>query len=124
MVVYVMVMLRSKFKLGRARDASGETSLHYAAARSTPDLARLLLKHGADVNSVDAMDQTPLHFAAIWSGQTKTPQFLIGNGALLNMEDKDGDSPFANRIDSYLSPGALTAPWPDAASLTCDGATN
>ena len=78
-----------------ARDASGETPMHYAAARSTPNLARLLLENGADVNSADAMDQTPLHFAAIWSGQTRTPEFLIGSGAKVNVEDKDGNTPLA-----------------------------
>src|SRR5262245_3252314 len=43
---------------------NNETLLHLAAGEDQPALAELLLQFGADVNAMDALDGTPLHFAA------------------------------------------------------------
>jgi ankyrin repeat protein len=41
----------------------GRTPLHMAAAAGKIELAQLLLEHGADVNAVDRIDQTPVKIA-------------------------------------------------------------
>ena len=78
-----------------AEDASDETPLHYAAARSTPDLAELLILFGADVNAADAIGQTPLHYAAIWNGGVRTSALLIAESAMVDVADKEGNTPLA-----------------------------
>ena len=44
-----------------AKDADGETPLHYAALNGHLDCVRFLLKDNADVNLTDAEGSTPLH---------------------------------------------------------------
>ena len=52
--------------LGRhqASDRDGRTALHLACASGDDDLARWLIKRGADVTSTDARGDTPAHLAA------------------------------------------------------------
>lgn len=39
------------------------TGLHWAAKRGHLDIVRILLQHGADVDSKDIIGRTPLYFA-------------------------------------------------------------
>lgn len=45
-----------------ARDADGQTALHYAVTKENLDVVRLLLKHGADAKVEDVHDKTPIHY--------------------------------------------------------------
>ena len=47
-----------------ASDPDGRTALHLACASGDDDLARWLIKRGADVTSTDARGDTPAHLAA------------------------------------------------------------
>ena len=56
----------------------------------------LLLEHGADVNSVDEMHRTPLHWAAGTSAALDSADavaFLLESRASVNPEDLAGDTP-------------------------------
>src|SRR5688572_5031416 len=48
----------------RQTDRSGWTALHLAAGSGRGEVARLLLKHGADPNAASVGGATPLHSAA------------------------------------------------------------
>ena len=48
----------------QASDHDGRTALHLACASGDDDLARWLIKRGADVTSTDARGDTPAHLAA------------------------------------------------------------
>lgn len=56
------------------------TPLHYAAALLSPEIARLLIAHGAQVDAEDAFGTTPLLAAAAGS-HTATVRLLIAHGA-------------------------------------------
>ena len=55
----------------------------------------LLLRHGADANALDLLGQTPLHYEAIWNGDTATTKLLIKLGADPNVVDKNGNTPLS-----------------------------
>ena len=48
--------------------------------------------NGADANAVDKNGQSPLHFAAEW-GNVKVAQSLINQGAKVNLQDSQLESP-------------------------------
>ena len=54
--------------------------------------ARLFLKHGAQINAVDAAGQTALHSAAVQRADDFI-EFLADNGARLDIKDKQGRLP-------------------------------
>ncbi|MBE7467217.1 MAG: ankyrin repeat domain-containing protein [Planctomycetes bacterium] len=74
------------------RDESGSTPLHYAACALRAEHVKLLLKHGADVNSADAQDRTPLMCAsdlrfASGPAYATTIRLLLEHGANANARD-------------------------------------
>jgi ankyrin repeat protein len=72
-------------------ETNGMTPLHLLVERGIKvegdavDLVSFLLKHGAEVNSRDKNNQTPLHQAIRWN-QFKTAGILLENGADANAE--------------------------------------
>ncbi len=70
----------------------GETALHCAAFWGRPDLARLLIERGADVNALTKRRITPLHSAARMSN-VKTARLLLENGAKIDAKDTKGETP-------------------------------
>lgn len=74
------LLLKGKAKVNET-DSSGMTALHHAAYKGNAELAKMLIAHGADVNS-DKHDHqySPLHFAAL-SGNINTVQQLLTAGA-------------------------------------------
>ena len=53
------------------------------------NIVKLLLGYGADINSRCRKDRTPLIIAA-YDGDTKMIQFLIDNGANIDLVDREG----------------------------------
>ena len=53
------------------------------------NVVKVLLSYGADINSRCRRDRTPLIIAAN-DGDTKLIQFLIDNGANIDLVDRDG----------------------------------
>ena len=56
------------------------------------DGARLCLQRGAQINAVDANGQTALHSAAVQRSD-EFIEFLVDNGARLDLKDKQGRLP-------------------------------
>ncbi len=63
------------------------TPLHVALDMGHVDIARLLLKHGADMNSRDNSRNTPLHLASEY-GHLETVRLLVERGANIDAEDR------------------------------------
>lgn len=63
--------------------------IHSACAISNYEIAHLLLKNGADVNSKQMQGVTPLHSAA-HNGQTKLAELLLDFGADIHAKTDDG----------------------------------
>ena len=45
------------------RDINDKTPLHYAALNGADDVFQLLVENKADIDALDAVGATPLHFA-------------------------------------------------------------
>ena len=63
------------------------TALHAVAATNDLDITQLLLRHGADVNSVDWRGRTPLLFASV-KGHLDVVRCLLEHGADANAKDR------------------------------------
>lgn len=72
----------------------------FNAAQYRPDLARVLIANGADVNATDKFGQTPLH-AAVGSGRIDLVELLISRGAAINAKDGNGETPLQRAKSSY-----------------------
>jgi ankyrin repeat protein len=100
-----------------------DTALHIAAAAHRVDLARKLVRAGADVTAPNRRGAQPLHYAAdglpgsaSWSpeAQAATVAYLIEAGADPNALDKSGVAPLhravrtrcAAAVDALLAGGA------------------
>ncbi len=78
----------SKFDVD-AKDNKGLTALHYAAGQDTPELTRLLLRYGANVNVQDLNGKTPL-MEACRLGHTDVAEVLCEAGADRTIRDNQG----------------------------------
>ena len=71
----------------RGIDRFGSKALHYATSNGHVDVAKLLIKNGADVNAVETCNRTSLH-AAAGNGHIDVVKLLIQNGADINTVDR------------------------------------
>ncbi|XP_033212325.1 transient receptor potential channel pyrexia-like [Belonocnema kinseyi] len=73
----------------------GETPLHVACGAQSLKCCELLLqKPEVDVNSLDEMNRTPLHYAIMANrSNIKIVELLLKHGALVNQKDGKGFSP-------------------------------
>jgi ankyrin repeat protein len=70
-------------QLVTARDKSGQSALHRAAAEGRPALVELLLTRGAAAETADYFHQTPLLLAA-FAGHLAVVQVLVNSGVKVN----------------------------------------
>jgi ankyrin repeat protein len=96
---------------------AGDTALHVAAAGNRHDLARSLIRRGADVGARNRRGAEPLHYAADGSpgsvgwdpgAQAATVACLIEAGADPNARDKSGVAPLHRAVRTRCA-GAVAA---------------
>lgn len=63
-----------------SKDCQGRTAFHNVATSNDIRFAKMLLKHGADVNGQNKSGDTALHLAAL-KGSVKMFNFLVSQGA-------------------------------------------
>ena len=79
----------------------GDEEVTEAEGRADPlDAVKIFLQAGADVNAVNAVGNTAMHYAA-QTGANRIVEFLAANGARLDVKNKDGKTP----LDLALAPG-------------------
>ena len=83
-----------------SKNAMRVRPLHSAIANRRTAIARLLIEHGADVNSTQADDFTPLHEAA-QNGLLEVTQGLLDRGAHVNVRLANGQTPLALAIEQH-----------------------
>jgi ankyrin repeat protein len=71
---------------------AGATPLHLVAEKGNRDMAKYLLKKGAQVDSLDYDGATPLHYAAQY-GSKEVAELLISKGANINALDNRHRTP-------------------------------
>lgn len=72
--------------LNPPKDEITITALHHASKNGHTDMARLLIRAGIEVNTIDPGAMTALHYAAK-SGHTDVANLLIDEGADVNAKD-------------------------------------
>lgn len=81
----------------RRRDHHGRTALFPAVEYSSPEVVRLLLDNGCDVNARDENGDTPLHYVKDSLVRHKESlaiiPLLVENGADINALNRNGQSP-------------------------------
>ena len=97
----VRELLGSDPSLATRRSSDGFTPLHYAAFFGTPEVAAVLLEHGADPGAVaeNEMRVQPLHSAAAVSA-TETARLLLDAGADPNARQEGGFRPIDAAVQS------------------------
>jgi len=111
-VTRALEMIRAGAEL-EASGQGGQTALHYAGWKNTPDLAAALLDAGANINARDSYDRTPLHYAACYA-RLPMIQLLADRGADLNAKAKGNATPLCyccttthlEAVSALLSSGA------------------
>ncbi|MEM7553771.1 MAG: ankyrin repeat domain-containing protein [Cyanobacteria bacterium P01_A01_bin.84] len=82
-------------ELGKGRNPRYKTALMFAVERGHLEVAKVLIKAGADVNLSDhpgkKLGKTPLMYAAI-SGHESILRFLLESGAVVDSQDKRGQT--------------------------------
>ncbi|HUK46315.1 MAG TPA: ankyrin repeat domain-containing protein [Terriglobales bacterium] len=119
-------ILRKDSQSARQWSADGFTALHFAAFFNRPEIARILIEHGADVSATaqNKMKVTPLHSAAAaHSGQIV--RILVENGADANARQEGGWTALheAAQIGDMEMVKALLAHGADAHAKSDDGKT-
>jgi ankyrin repeat protein len=124
----VVAMLDADPTAMHLRVYDGQSLLHRAAYYDRPEVARLLLARGADVNATSNRGVTPLHMA-VREEYMRMVDLLIANGADVNMADDDGRSVLhiaaledyheavAPLVAAGADPRALTGTWKTALHL-------
>jgi ankyrin repeat protein len=75
-------------------DSDGITLLSWAVFRNNPKLAGMLIGKGANVNNLDKLGFTPLHWAAnVDFGDTAILELLLRSGADPKARNKEGLTP-------------------------------
>ena len=97
----VKKLLRDDPELAKGRDHSDSTPLHHAAGFGDIETIKLLLDNGADVNTKNRLDGTPLHWAV---RSDEKMRLLLKRGADINSKTQNGSTPLylaSRRRDSH-----------------------
>uniref|UniRef100_A0A914Z7V7 Uncharacterized protein n=1 Tax=Panagrolaimus superbus TaxID=310955 RepID=A0A914Z7V7_9BILA len=91
--VEVEFLLNSNRNCANQEDDKGRIPLHYSVQHHSTYISQLLIKYGANVDSVDYTEATPAHFAAK-EGQIENSCLLLTFGADFCVRDKIGKTAF------------------------------
>ena len=75
-----------------ARDTNGDTPLHRAAARGTPEVIQRLVDRGADLSTINNRDQTLLMVSLAANTSLEGPKILLQSGSNVHAADLRGNS--------------------------------
>lgn len=89
--------LESNKDLINKPDESGLSLLHWACDRGREDIAKLLIKYGANVNIMDSEGEMPIHYALLNENE-EILKILLKSGADSSKPNLDGDIPASNQL--------------------------
>ena len=91
----VKSILEKDPELIKARDNVGDSPLTWAVTTNNIEIARYLIKQGAEINASNQDGRTPIHWVVIRAGADMA-ELLIENGADINIVDYDKHTPLHN----------------------------
>jgi ankyrin repeat protein len=122
----VSTILKANPDAAKVWSADGFTALHFAAFFNRPEIARDLIRHGADVAAVarNPMKVTPLHSATA-AHSREIVRLLVENGASPNIPQEGGWVPLheAARIGDNQMVAVLLQNGADPRLRSNDGKT-
>jgi ankyrin repeat protein len=74
-------------------DEKGRTTIHHLAFRFSFDLIKILIDKNVNINLIDDMGNTPLHYAVFRDDYSEVLKYFIKNGARVNVKNKNGHTP-------------------------------
>jgi ankyrin repeat protein len=93
-LLIIQILLAKGAAINAKRTEDGRTPLHEAVFYNYPDLVRLLIAKGADMNARDNGNDTALHIAAGYlEDGSETARILIDSGAQVNAVNGRGWTP-------------------------------
>lgn len=114
----LILLLLSYVDVNASRYSGSRTAIHIAAENQRPEVIKILLQHGANVNARDISGATALHISidseiesAISLSDSlgcyippigTTTAFLITNGADVNIRTKNGMTPLKMALDGHI----------------------
>lgn len=106
----VQALINTDKKYTHVRGEYGYQPLHLASVTGDPEVALLLLGHGADIEAVDEGGGTPLHVAA-YCNNPACVTALLSWKADINRRDDEGHTPLHTAVGrgSYEAVNTLTA---------------
>jgi uncharacterized protein len=91
------VLIEAKANINAHDGQEGFTALHWAAFKGYPEMTKLLVEKGADVNAKSRMGLTPIMQATMW-GHDRIVSYLLSKGARPNEADNDGLTALHNAV--------------------------
>jgi ankyrin repeat protein len=92
------IILKKKININNQENLNGLSILHQVIIKDQPDLIKILINYGANINSSDFYGNTPLHYA-ISEEKTDMLKILIEYKINFNLTNIDGNTP----LHIYLS---------------------
>lgn len=88
----IRLMLNSKHKVNINEKDMGQSILHDAIIDDNAGMVKLLLEHGASINSKDNDGDTALHMA-VYSNYLRIVEVLLNKGAWMHVKNQQGLTP-------------------------------
>lgn len=86
-----------KFEDIFTKDHQSRTPLHFACKHGFLSISQLLVRSGANINEIDEIGNTPMHYASD-SGNKELVEWLLSRRPNLNIRNLEGKEPYGNRI--------------------------
>jgi len=103
--IEIIQFLVSKGADVKTKNERGDTLLHLAMMRGSPEVVKFLVSKGADVNAKDSNGGTPLHWVAGERMHTRehveVAKFLVSQGADVNAKNSNGETPLDVKIRMF-----------------------
>ncbi len=90
----VTTIIQNNRNIVYERDYYGDTPLIFSVKQKKPDMIKLLLSCGAEINGTDTSGNSPLHWA-VDIGSVEMIELLIKQGSAINQGDNWGKTPLA-----------------------------
>ena len=71
-------------------DENGRTTIHHLTFRFSFDLIKILVEKNVNINILDDMGNTPLHYAVFRDDYSEILKYFIKHGANVNIKNNNG----------------------------------